>query len=88
MRQSQAVKWGIILKRTLSYRNRLVLNPRYQVPVQQITMPMQFDCHCYDARTSDVPTLPDAIAHPNLNGHPKFDELYLESTLRYICIVR
>jgi hypothetical protein len=28
MRQGKAVKWGIILKSTLRYRNRLVLTPR------------------------------------------------------------
>jgi hypothetical protein len=31
----------------------------------------------YDARTSDVPTPPVAIAHPNLRGHSRFDELYV-----------
>jgi hypothetical protein len=28
VRQGKAVKWGIILKSTLRYRNRLVLTPR------------------------------------------------------------
>jgi hypothetical protein len=30
MRQGEAIKWGIILKSILSYRNRLVLTPRCQ----------------------------------------------------------